>query len=132
MYVEHRKRFVEWLRRQLIGPSSGLSQVGPPSDLSLRVSPLDRYPTGVLHPVDPGVSGIDPASPAREEPEPTFLDEEDDADGENGADDEEDDRKRAQPVLRRLALNLARMTKTGRLGPCAENSREPDGTAATH
>ena len=27
------------------------------------MSPLERYPTGVLHPVDPGVSGTDPGSP---------------------------------------------------------------------
>ena len=27
------------------------------------MSPLERYPTGVLHPVDPGVSGTDPSPP---------------------------------------------------------------------
>ena len=57
MYVEARRRLVAWLRRQLIGPDAGNS---------LTMSPLDRYPTGVLHPVDPGLSGIDPASAGAE------------------------------------------------------------------
>ena len=52
-YVEARRRLVDWLRRQLIGPA-GEGRLG--------TSPLDRYPTGGLHPVDPPVSGIDPAS----------------------------------------------------------------------
>ena len=51
----HRQRLLDWVRGQLIGPAgSG----------GLRGSPLDRYPTGVLHPVDPdgwGVPGLDPA-----------------------------------------------------------------------
>ena len=66
MYVEARKRLVEWLRRQLIGPAG---------EGSLRMSPLERYPTGVLHPVDPPeIPGIDPAS----EEEPTLLDDPED------------------------------------------------------
>ena len=51
----HRQRLLAWVRGQLIGPAgSG----------RLRGSPLDRYPTGVLHPIDPdgwGVPGLDPA-----------------------------------------------------------------------
>ena len=43
MYVEARKRLVDWLRRQLIGPAG---------EGSLGMPPLDRYPTGVLHPAD--------------------------------------------------------------------------------
>ena len=69
MYVEARKKLVAWMRRQLIGPAA---------EGSLRMSPLDRYPMGVLHPVDPDLSGIDPASPGREEVEPALLDESDD------------------------------------------------------
>ena len=53
IYVEARKKLVDWLRRQLLGPAG---------EGNLRVSPLDRYPTGVLYPVDPGVSGVDPAA----------------------------------------------------------------------
>ena len=65
MYVEPRRRLVDWLRRQL---------VGPPGDDRLRMSPLERFPTGVLHPIDPDVSGIDPASPGHEDAEPGLLD----------------------------------------------------------
>ena len=68
-YVEARKKLVAWMRRQLIGPAA---------EGNLRMSPLDRYPMGVLHPVDPDLSGIDPASPGREEVEPALLDESDD------------------------------------------------------
>ena len=53
MYVAPTRRLVDWMRRQL---------VGPPGGDSLRQSPLDRFPTGVLHPIDPDVSGIDRAS----------------------------------------------------------------------
>ena len=55
-YVRGRRRFVDWLRRQLIGPARDAEE--------LTVSPLDRYPVGVLHPIEPGASGIDPAAPA--------------------------------------------------------------------
>ena len=65
MYVEARNKLVAWLRRQLMGPAAGGS---------LRMSPLDRYPTGVLHPIDPDLSGIDPASAGHEDVEPTLLD----------------------------------------------------------
>ena len=87
MYVEHRKRLVDWLRRQLIGPAS---------EHSLRISPLDRYPTGVLHPVDPDLSGVDPAAGPAEEA--ALLEEQEDA---AGADDGSDDPTRAQPARRR-------------------------------
>ena len=89
MYVEARKRLVAWLRKQLIGPSS---------ESSLRMSPLDRYPTGVLHPIEPDVSGIDPASTTQEGADPTLLDEQEDpADSDDGS----GDRRFAQPVRRR-------------------------------
>ena len=87
MYVESRQRLVEWLRRQLIGPAS---------EHDLKTSPLDRYPTGVLHPVEPGLSGVDPAATAPEYA--ALLDEQEDA---AAADDGSDASKRAQPARRR-------------------------------
>jgi len=69
MYVEARKNLVAWMRRQLIGPAAGDG---------LRMSPLDRYPTGVLHPIDPGLSGIDPATAEQDETEPALLDDSED------------------------------------------------------
>ena len=53
VYVKGRKKLVNWLRQQLIGPAG---------EGELAVSPLVRYPTGVLYPIEPGESGIDPAS----------------------------------------------------------------------
>ena len=63
MYVEARKWLVDWLRRQPIGPAG---------EGSLGMSLLDRYPTGVLHPVDLPVSGIDPTSANGEDSEPAL------------------------------------------------------------
>ena len=78
---EHRKRLVNWVSRQLIGPAD----VG-----RLQGSPLERYPTGVLHPVEPGFSGLDPANPED--------DEEHESPVVNG---EAAERNLAQPVRRR-------------------------------
>ena len=89
MYVEARRKLVAQLRRQLVGPAS---------EGSLGMSPLDRYPTGVLHPIDPGLSGIDPASAGEGEAEPGLLD--DPAD-EPGAGGESDDEPLARPPRRR-------------------------------
>ena len=89
MYVEGRRKLVAWLRDQLIGPA----QEG-----SLRMSPLDRYPTGVLHPIDPGLAGIDPASAGREEAEPSLLDDSEEAPPADGG---SEDRPLAQPARRR-------------------------------
>ena len=90
MYVEARKRLVDWLRRQLIGPA-GEGRLG--------MSPLDRYPTGVLHPVDPPVSGIDPASAGGGDSEPALLDEQEET---APADGETDGQQAfAQPARRR-------------------------------
>ena len=72
---------VDWVRRQLIGPAH---------DGRLQGSPLDRYPTGVLHPVDPGFSGLDPASLDDDEEHETPV-----GAGEGG------ERNQAQPVRRR-------------------------------
>ena len=50
-----RRCLVDWMRSQLIGPAGSGCLSG---------SPVERYPTGVLHPVDPGgwgMTGLDPA-----------------------------------------------------------------------
>lgn len=51
-YLQARKGLIDWVRRQLIGPAG---------EGELSVSPLVRYPTGVLYPVEPDESGRDPA-----------------------------------------------------------------------
>ena len=86
MYVEDRNALVAWLRRQLIGPAG---------EGSLRLSPLDRYPTGVLHPIGPHRSGIDPALAGAEE---ALLDDQEDTAPLDGA---PDDQPVAQPARRR-------------------------------
>lgn len=64
-YAAGRIRVVEWLRKQLIGPASELN--------TLRgISPLERYPTGVLFPIVGGDDGLDPASIIGEESEERF------------------------------------------------------------
>ena len=65
LYVEARQRLVSWMRRQLIGPAT--------EEDNLSISPLDRYPTGVLHPVGPGLSGTDPASAEQKETDLALL-----------------------------------------------------------
>ena len=89
MYVQARKRLVSWLRGQLIGPTH---------EASLRMSPLDRYPTGVLHPVDPNLSGLDPASVEPEAVESALLDDPEDTPAADGA---SDDDSPARPARRR-------------------------------
>ena len=59
-----RQRLVDWVRRQLIGPAGSGRLLG---------SPVERYPTGVLHPVDPGgwgMTGLDPAQSEKDEDGP--------------------------------------------------------------
>ena len=90
-YTEPRQRLVDWLRSQLIGPAG---------DARLSMSPLERYPTGVLHPVDPGVSGTDPASAEQlAEPDANSLEDADDQESADG--DEPENKVSAQPVRRR-------------------------------
>ena len=72
---------MDWVRLQLTGPAHGGLLVG---------SPLERYPTGVLHPVEPGFSGLDPASPEDDEDHETPV-----------GDDQANDLKMARPVRRR-------------------------------
>ncbi|RLJ20731.1 helicase [bacterium endosymbiont of Escarpia laminata] len=67
-YTGKRKDLVEWLRKQLIGPGNEKKQaVDFESDKEILqgISPLDRYPTGVLFPVIRGEE--DPASISDEE-----------------------------------------------------------------
>ena len=54
-YASHRERLVDWLRSQLIGPATR------ESDTLVGIAPWERYPTGVLYPVERGVLGSDPA-----------------------------------------------------------------------
>ena len=89
MFVAGRRRLVDWLREQLAGPANGDGEV-------LSMSPLDRYPTGVLHPVDPA-SGIDAVASELETAEDALLDQE----GEDESDDPDNDRSDAQPARRR-------------------------------
>ena len=70
-FVSARNKFVAWLRKQLIGPAV---------EGDLSISPLDRYPTGVLHPVDPDLSGIDPATLDEGVTERTLLEDDEDTD----------------------------------------------------
>ena len=64
----HRRRLVDWVRGQLVGPAHrGWFDQGAVADPDeIRGSPVERFPIGVLHPVDPGSSGttgVDPAEP---------------------------------------------------------------------
>ena len=92
MYVEARKKLVGWLRSQLIGPAG---------EGSVRMSPLDRYPTGVLHPVEPDVTGIDPASTGRDEAESNLHDEPDEDEESTHSGSESDAPTLARPARRR-------------------------------
>ena len=87
-YVQARTRLIDWVRQQLIGPA----REGP-----LGISPLTRYPTGVLYPVEPNESGTDPAVLSSTEGG-GLLDEDVDL---AGIGDEVDDRAQAQPGRRR-------------------------------
>ncbi len=72
---------MDWVRLQLIGPAHGDR---------LQGSPLERYPTGVLHPVEPGYSGLDPAIPEDDEEHETSV-----------GDGEAAERNLAKPVRQR-------------------------------
>lgn len=85
-YVQARTKLIDWVRQQLIGPA-GEDQLG--------ISPLVRYPTGVLYPVEPDESGRDPAVVGSPE-DSGLLDETEPV--ETG---EDDDPARAQPGRRR-------------------------------
>jgi hypothetical protein len=59
-YTHQRARLLDWLRTQLMGPTSK-------ENVLRGISPLDRYPTGILFPIVRGEEGIDPASADDEE-----------------------------------------------------------------
>ncbi len=64
-FVEPRKRFIEWMRRQLVGAPQGGSD-GP----DLRgVLPTERFPCGAIYPVSSSGEGIDPAEDEVEDAE---------------------------------------------------------------
>ena len=97
MYVEARQRLVDWLERQLIGPAREAK-----GDHEIDMSPLDRYPVGVLHPLESEERGVDPASGAGAEDgesgDPLREEDSEEAprDGEPGASE-----RKAAPVRRR-------------------------------
>ncbi len=62
LYVEARKRLVDWLERQLVGPARDGEDRH-----EIDMSPIDRYPLGVLHPLESEERGVDPASDDGEE-----------------------------------------------------------------
>ncbi len=68
MFIEPRKRLIEWVRQQLIGPPEP-SIEGP--DL-LGVLPTERFPCGALYPTSNWGEGIDPASEDVDETEGTI------------------------------------------------------------
>ena len=68
-----RRRLVEWVRGQLVGPAdTGWFDrgAGPAAPDEVRGSPVERFPIGVLHPVDPGGSGATGVDPAEPEADP--------------------------------------------------------------
>ena len=65
------------------------------------MSPLDRYPTGVLHPVELDATGIDPASTAGDEAESNLHDEPDEDEEATHSGPESDAPALARPVRRR-------------------------------
>ena len=53
-YSNPRDKLVDWVRTQLIGPTDG-------ENVLSGVTPLERYPTGILYPINLVGTGIDPA-----------------------------------------------------------------------
>lgn len=67
MFTEPRKRLIDWVRKQLIGPSESV-----PDSRALRgVLPTERFPCGALYPTSQWGEGIDPAAEDVEEAEGT-------------------------------------------------------------
>ena len=67
MFTEPRKRLIDWVRQQLIGPPEAAAS-GP--DLH-GVLPTERFPCGALYPTSKWGEGIDPASEDVDEAEGT-------------------------------------------------------------
>ena len=58
IFVEPRKRLIDWVRKQLIGPPDPVED-GP--DI-VGVLPTERFPSGALYPISPAGEGIDPGT----------------------------------------------------------------------
>ncbi len=58
MYVEARKKLVDWVRRQLIGPPEPTPEG---EHVLLGVLPTERFPCGALYPATEWGEGIDPS-----------------------------------------------------------------------
>ena len=58
IYNKKRKRLIDWVRQQLVGPPDSTS--GSPE--LRRVLPTERFPCGALYPTSKWGEGIDPAS----------------------------------------------------------------------
>ncbi len=67
----------------------------------MRMSPLDRYPTGVLHPVEPDATGIDPASLGGNAVAPNLQDDVDEDDSAANSDQESEGPALARSARRR-------------------------------
>ena len=82
-YRKHRQRLVEWVRSQLTGLLSEEGKrlgIRPPGryidaeneyEILRGISPVERFPTGVLYPVYKGGEGIDPASETQDDEDET-------------------------------------------------------------
>lgn len=57
IFVEPRKRLIDWARKQLIGPPDPVE--GAPNIAG--VLPTERFPLGALYPISPAGEGVDPA-----------------------------------------------------------------------
>ncbi len=67
MFIESRKKLIDWVRKQLIGPPESV-----PDSPDLRgVLPTERFPCGALYPTSKFGEGIDPAGEDVEELEET-------------------------------------------------------------
>ncbi|MES9906499.1 MAG: hypothetical protein ABW168_27935 [Sedimenticola sp.] len=67
MFIEPRKKLIDWVRKQLIGPPEPATD-GP----DLRgVLPTERFPCGALYPTSQWGEGIDPTSEGVDEIEAT-------------------------------------------------------------
>lgn len=58
IFVQPRKRLIEWVRKQLIGPPNPPENEAP--DL-VGVLPTERFPCGALYPISPTGEGVDPS-----------------------------------------------------------------------
>lgn len=61
----HRFRLYQWLYRNLVGPGRQAVYESEHLDLS-GIRPLERYPAGILFPIEKGVSGVDPSAAEEE------------------------------------------------------------------